>query len=556
MTNMNMTAPNCDQPEPAFYSRWGDKYPWILLLIGIGLSLPIVILYWTHYNMPLEPQMAPTGFIHSDIPYYIAIARQYSDGVANGIFYPNPYDIALDSPRVYFQPLFYLWGLILSISPIDPGLLLTFSTIITTVLAFMLLGHLYFTYALRLQHNFHFFCLIFLAWGGGALALLGAGYSLFSGLPLDFFHFDSEKGWWFLNLGRNFSYPTEAFYHLITILIYFCALTNRRRALLMLVFLMAISHPFTGVQYALIVFAWLLTERYIFKQKGISLWNHLTGLFIVTGTLIYYLWFLPSFDAHRSLMQQWSLDWHLEIATILGAYGIVALFALSRCMQANGFKLILGVPFNRFLLVCFIVSFGLANHELFIPPKQPVHFTRGHIWLPLCLLALPAISRALFNLRKKMGKPVGTGLIIVACLLLLSDNISFYYHCYTNRTGLSIQKSHKAALEFIAGNLNPPTSLIFISNDLYLSFLSATYLPVLPLVGHWPTTPYQHLRLRQAKEIIKEGKIAPELGNRSFLFAITPNNAGFPLRSQSRLVMQNQDPSLFLYPRRALTHRP
>jgi len=140
MTNMNITAPDYDQTEPAFDSKWGAKYPWILLLIGIGLSLPIVILYWTHYNMPLAPEMAPTGFIHSDIPYYIAIARQYSDGVANGLFYPNPYDIALDSPRIYFQPLFYLWGQILSIAPIDPGLLLTFSTIITTVLAFMLLG--------------------------------------------------------------------------------------------------------------------------------------------------------------------------------------------------------------------------------------------------------------------------------------------------------------------------------------------------------------------------------------------------------------------------------
>jgi hypothetical protein len=36
----------------------------------------------------------------------------------------------------------------------------------------------------------------------------------------------------------------------------------------------------------------------------------------------------------------------------------------------------------RVLLTWFGTAFLLGNHDLFISPRQPLHFTHGYVWTP------------------------------------------------------------------------------------------------------------------------------------------------------------------------------
>src|SRR5262249_11331626 len=140
--------------------------------------------------------------------------------------------------------------------------------------------------------------------------------------------------------------------------------------------------------------------------------------------------FLESFEQHRAVRETWSLGWTLRLPTLLLGYGPVGLLAACRLWrdrrrldEAAGF-----------FVVCFAVSFLLANHEWFLPPRQPLHFTRGYLWMPLCLLALPLLQRLLSSGWFRASRIHRALLAVLACCAV-SDNVGFLLNEWRARGG-------------------------------------------------------------------------------------------------------------------------
>ena len=115
--------------------------------------------------------------------------------------------------------------------------------------------------------------------------------------------------------------------------------------------------------------------------------------------LFYYLYYLPTFPDHRSVSEQYALNWRLRFFTIIPAYGPVAILAIASIWRI-GRSRFFSLPQHRLFFTWFIVAFLLANHEIFMPAKQPLHFTRGYIWTSLFLLGIPGLHYLLDRLRK------------------------------------------------------------------------------------------------------------------------------------------------------------
>ena len=145
---------------------------------------------------------------------------------------------------------------------------------------------------------------------------------------------------------------------------------------------------------------------------------------------------------------------------------------------------------EAFLLCALFIATGLAFHDRIIKPVQPLHFTRGYVWMPLFLLGVPL---ALEWFRNAMQRPAKWKLVtIFACCVLIADNFVFaIVHC--NRQ-LSVADgfhltTHERAL-LIALHESPNTvGRIAITESKQLNYLLPTYSNVRPWLGHHFNTP-------------------------------------------------------------------
>ena len=90
--------------------RW-----WVPVLLAIPALIPLaaslVLARWRG--------MVATGFVQSDMPYYVANAREHFDQGFR-LFYGNPY-AGYNTPAIYFQPHIFLLGCFQQLG-LDPGL--------------------------------------------------------------------------------------------------------------------------------------------------------------------------------------------------------------------------------------------------------------------------------------------------------------------------------------------------------------------------------------------------------------------------------------------------
>jgi hypothetical protein len=228
----------------------------------------------------------------------------------------------------------------------------------------------------------------------------------------------------------------------------------------------------------------------------------------------YYLVLLPRLSPEHALLErQWSLAWVLSGSVILAAYGptmILAVAELRRC----GFAAILLRPETRFALLWFAAAFVLANHELFVAPRQPLHFTRGYVWTPLALLALPLVRdlfRRLLNASSRMlYTTVALGLLLFATL----DNAAWFGRYYA---GLLTHRQVNAVLltadqQAILRRLSEPDmhDRLVLSNDETLGYLVTVYIPLRAWLSHGYNTPDAVTRRRELATFFATGTlIAP-----------------------------------------------
>jgi hypothetical protein len=315
--------------------------------------------------------------------------------------------------------------------------------------------------------------------------LAGLGAALVEG-RLDYntpFQFDPEGGFWFLDLGRNLFYAVEAYYHAVAFGLLLALLDRRWLLSLLLMALIAASHPFTGAQFLGIALAWTLPQYLIARHDRPPTWFAVGGVAILACFIAYHFWYLPQSAEHRALMQQWSLAWTLPVTALLLAHALVLPAAIVTLLRQR-----LEPRLTALLAVTAGLSLLLANHELFMAPKQPLHFTRGYIWFPLFLLATPWLVPLLRRLLQRHRR---VAVAALAGLFLLDNAAWLTAQAVQNAGGFGAARYLTQDERQILAMLNHDDGpALLVSQDDRLSYDALIYTPWQSWYSHEHLTPF------------------------------------------------------------------
>ncbi len=465
---------------------------WTLSLL---LTLPILVLYLSHFLSAIKKKdCIPTGFITVEMPYYVANALEYKDAKDFHLCYALPFSADYTNKPIYFHPQIFVMGMFLKYTSIQPLFLFLVFGFIFAVLSIRISLLLLLQYQLIPPKILNVISILFI-WGGGVLFIAGFGISLikgmsFSGALKNCFFLDPFDGWWFLNLGRNFIFPTEAYYHFLFLATVYLVCTKRIFQAVLVTILLALSHPFTGIAMLLILISWMLLEKMFYKNETFK-WTDLFVLLVGLCWFVYYNFFyLPSDAEHRILMQQWTLDWSAGLKNYFPAYLLVAIPAFYRLRSLKRIKLFFSIPFNRFLVIWLIINLGLENHDLFITPHQPLHFTRGYVWACLFLIGLPEIIATLKIIYEMKSIFIKSTLIFGLLSISLADNaawLSLQSLKLMNGGGIVLNSNQKEVLTYLKNHYFE--NELLISQDKTIGYLSTVYTPYRSLFTHAFNTP-------------------------------------------------------------------
>ena len=491
------------------------------------LFAPMWVVYALHF-LCVPEGLAGTGFLQYDQPYYMANAREHFDG---GFFplYGLPYSFDYDTPRLYFQPLTLMLGVLWRLSGIDPGwVYATFGA---------LAGVAFFRVAIALYRSHcgspggaEFSGLLCLVWGGGFFAAanaLGDWRSLslsVEGVSRLLF-LSSAIDYWFLNLGRNVFYATEAGYHVLALGLILGLRQQRYRAALAMAAFLSISHPFTGIQFLLILFVWSCLEAYGIPSARLPRWLPRAAGGLIFFHFSYYFGILSLSEEYIALRQQWYLRWSLPAESAALAYGPVVLFAvfgIRREARAHGWRL---SPGTRLLLVWALVSAALVHHDWIMRPIQPLHFSRGYVWTPLFLLGLPVLRALFVRLLGMRPRPLGAALAwLLACIWLLDNIVWFSWQIGatvqgSHRLGFTLSHEERAAFRELHGS--PYRKGLILGDDPELSYLAMTYTPLRAWFSHFHNTPHRARRSSELRRFRDAGVEPAVWGRARMVFVLT-----------------------------------
>ena len=471
---------------------------------ALGWAIVGILPFWSLYlaHLLLGPNL-PTGFIVADMPYYCANGREIFER-GNGLFYCNPYDTNPDAPVIYLHWLPWIFGFCISVLGLDPGLVFVVvgaaAGLGCSLLTYRIVEHLLPTPRFRTS------CFLFTMWGGGVCVLAAAAGNLISGTTIghDLLRFDPFQGWWFLSWGRNLTMPQEAVYHCCAAAAWLAVLNNRPWPAVLAVSLLAATHPWSGIQQLAILGGWLTLTSWRSAAARLPL----AATAAVSAVFLwYYFVYLPSFPAHKQIHGTWSLDWTLPWPSLLAAYLPIALLALGQ-LGRQRWQL---TPANRFLLLAAAVSLLLVKHELFLPARQPLHFTRGYVWLPLCLISLPLIQALggwLLKLQQPLQAAAAAGLIGLA----VADNAAFiglfWNQPFNQHTDVRIDPAVAEVFAILEQRNETGIALLVQPNpndwEDY-NYLLATYTKLSPFLGHPWLTPDFKARQKAATDFLDRG---------------------------------------------------
>jgi len=497
--------------EPGGAVPWWQRRPWLAALL---LYLPMAAIYLQPFLLH-SPFGWPSGFLQYDQASYMAVAREYVDQ-GFGFTAGNPFSPDPQTPRLFFQPWTFALGLVWHATGIDPGRLYLLFGLASGIVMVRLAIALYLRLPAEARQPCGGLGLLLFVWGGGLFFLAGLGHSLSTGVLTSAspFVFDPADGLWFLNLGRNLFYSCEAFYHALALGL-LVALVDRRWVLAaLLALLLMASHPFTGTQLLLVALGWCVVERLLDRRPPPLALGAALLLLLALGFL-YYLWFLPAHSPeHADLERLWryaASDPLRPLSALLGwgPVALLALVALARCL----------VPFDRLQRLLWVMasgSFLLANHELFIEPHQPLHFTRGYVWTPLFLLGLPALQRLLAWL----GQRHRAAMAALAALFLLDNAAWVSIQFLTNVKGaghqLELPPDSVAAMQ----RLKDPAlkDHLLVTDDRTFAILAVVETPLRAWASHIASTPYATERLTEVAAWHAQGTEPPDWARRPVVF--------------------------------------
>ncbi len=495
-----------------------------IILLSVLLALPVIFFLLHHYFYHSK-ELHPTGFTVDENILYMSYARQYADQENFSPFYSNPFDGNPESARIYFQPVNFLFAATIK-AGIDPGLTLSLFGLIMAILC-IATGLLIIRHLLDKQKKQPFIALLF-TWGGGLTAFAGFGAALFlSGQPafsMDAIYIaDPANGWWGLNWGRNLFIPMEAYYHFLFLLNIYLLLKQKWIPAIATVLFLSVSHPFTGIEYLLIINGWLFIEKIMFRNKSVP-YSYWSGIFLVTLFHIwYYLVYLNSFPEHKQLFSQYSAGWTYSLRIAIPAYLIVAALSLFTT-KINRENHILSGSHQRLFLCWAIIAFLLSKHEWFMPPMQPIHFTRGYIWSGLFLFSLPVI---VWLINESVKTRLKKWLFILFAVILLTDNLVWSINVLRKKETTEweghITAETREVLTYLQNNSS--ASDLLTGNAVLINYISNAYSSTNTWASHPYNTPGIELRKIQMERFLKTGSKPEEWKNRRVLLLID-NNPG------------------------------
>lgn len=468
-------------------------------LASVALAAPAAVPYLVHYLSAGDH--AATGFILPDMASYMAHAREYFD--AGGLTYGNPFSPSYETPSIYFQPWTLLLGVVWRLTELDPGLVFVGFGAVAAIVCTRIAISLYQRFSETRDIPGKLGLIAFL-WGGGVLVLTGLAYNVITGQPeQSVFRFDPGGGWWFLSFGRNFVFPTEAFFHVLFLGCVLAVLSGRFKLAWGVALLTAMSHPFTGVQLLLVLSTWACLEWFFIRSGEVPA-PFLVGCFgLLVLTLGYYIGFLGRFPEHRELMQHWAQPWVYHAESFIPAYALVGGLAAWRLRRLESARNVLASPGNRLLLAWFAVSFALANHEFAIEPVQPLHFTRGYVWIPLFLLGAPLLVQQLGRLWSSRRLLLGPALALVIVGLFLADNAAWLARLTRQPPGVYVTSEERELLTWLDQPRHEGAILLAERGE--LGYLATVHTPLRAWHSHPFNTPWSYTRLTEARAFFQEG---------------------------------------------------
>ena len=492
------------------------------LLLAFALTIPMMVFY-IGYLFNHNPELIPTGFIQYDNVSYVAYGKQYVDADTFHFQYSNPFNDSDNYKPIYFQTQFLFFGLLIK-SGIPPGwIMIPFSLICAFICFFILIG----IYDHLINDKKNRVLTIWLwAWGGGFLTIAGIiAHVIMQGngsLADDLFLIDPEKGWWGLNLGRSLFFSCEAYYHALFLGSIYMLLKKRWLISIVLLFLLCASHPFTGLELAAIISAWCAFE-FFYNRKNIPLWYIIGSVLVLLLHVLYYLVYLEQFADHKSVSQQYTLNWRLRYYRLIPAYIMVGSFAVLSIYRASVFKFI-AIRSNRIFLSWFVVAFLLINHELFMTARQPVHFSRGYVWTSLILLGLPAFREWIEYLKNRFGKIT----LAIFCFIFFFDNLTWITSNVVSKAknpdATYISGEQASIFDFIDKRASNKT--LIISNDNTMAYLSAAYTSAYPWYSHPYTTPFAQKKRNIQDQFFMKGSMDSSWINRNIIFIMAKKDTG------------------------------
>jgi hypothetical protein len=520
---------------------------WLAWVVGVLLMLPGFLPYVHHLTHVPEGSLA-TAYLAGDSPYYLGNARaQFEDGFSPLYalrFTPDP-----STPRVYFQPETLFFGMIVKLS----GERLLLSYLIFWFVGATLMARAaiaLYERVVGLGTKAHWAGLVLFFWGGGLYLISGAIRGAVTGTGLaEVWHFDPFEGWWFINLGRNFVIPHETYIHAFFFTTIILVMDRKWLWALGMACVTSWAHPFTGIQMLLILGAWFFVERVIVKRPEPS-WKWAGGLAVLIAIhLGYHKVLLPwiSHD-HYVIMQQWSVAWVFRLSSQALGFALVLALVGATVAWVRPWREVIGDPAQRLLIVWFLVTLGLVNHELFIKPVQPLHFTRGYDWIPLFLLGAPALIAGITWLTRPSRQVWGTVAAGVLGVFFMLDNIGWLadpwlYQAVGKPESTLVGTIYKPKnVEALLQRLKEPDAQgsLFINMDQGspLGYLVASETYLRSWLSHPHCTPYFEARNAMSVEFYNSGKCPPEWDERRLLIAYGPRDRDFIVQSleQNRMV--------------------
>lgn len=505
--------------------------------VSLVLLLPVIALYACEYLG--GDGRTFTGFIQYDQPYYMSNARKFFDGGFH-FLYGNPFSPDPRTPAIYFQVHLLALGFLQAITGCDPGLLYVIFGFVAALVCVRVAMALYEQVA-GLGTRAQWAGLVLFIWGGGVLALTGLAFHLFQGSDwrttvCDLFHFDPAQGWWFLNLGRNLVFPTEACYHALALGAVLMAMRNNFRAALWLALILSFSHPFTGLQFLLILPAWCVVEMVFLRNKTIPFMFPAMLLCLLAFHLAYNVFLLNLFPEHKVLFVQWSFPWAEPASAFFAANLLVGFFTWRAVRNGKLAAELFSSPANRLLLTWFVVSLILTHHDLVVKPVQPLHFTRGYTWIPLFLLGVQPLLRVLekgFSLKNGALRLAAVGSIF---LIGLSDNLAWFGLHATfavaprwgitslPQDGFRLSAADRQLYGWLMKRPVPHTELLIAPDrDTSLVYLAMVYTDYRAWYSHFASTPFANQRQRELADFFQTGALPPGWRGRT-IFVILPHD--------------------------------